>query len=135
MSNLKPFFHLIGLLQLQVDSGMASSKRSWGVMLSSCMRGYDGDDISHEHIEQKNRIQELECQIFKEIVGNNFVAAQVEDVFGTNQLMPESLPLNTSCYKSRIETDRHGQDGLGLYTPEIISDDCSSVFLVVNYKM
>ena len=71
----------------------------------------------------------------REIVGNNFVAAQVEDVFGTNQLMPESLPLNTSCDESRIENDRLGQDGLGLYTPEIISDDCSSVFLVVNYKM
>jgi hypothetical protein len=41
----------------QVDAAMASRKRSWGVMLSSCMRGYDGDDISHEHIDQKNKIQ------------------------------------------------------------------------------
>ena len=104
-------------------------------MLSSCMRGYDGDDISHAHIEQKNRIQDLECQVFREIVGSNFVAAQVEDVFGTNQMMSESLPLNTTSFKSRIERDRPGQDGLGLCTPEIIADDCSSVFLVVNYTM
>jgi hypothetical protein len=103
-------------------------------MLSSCIRGYDGDDISHEHIEQKNRIQDLECKIFKEIVGNNFVAAQVEDVFGTNQLMLESLPLNNTV-NSRIKKDRPGQDGLGLYTPEIIFDDCSSVFLIVNYNI
>jgi hypothetical protein len=28
----------------------------------------------------------MECRIFKEIVGNNFVGAQVEDVFGVNDL-------------------------------------------------
>jgi hypothetical protein len=111
---------------------MASGKRSWGVMLSSCMRGYDGDDISHEHIEQKNRIQDLECKIFKEIVGNNFVGAQVEDVFGTNQIMlePPSTAPTPKSEKVRVE-----KDGLGLCTPQIIADDCSSVFLVVNYKM
>jgi len=26
-------------------------------MLSSCMRGYDGDDVSKEHVDERNRIQ------------------------------------------------------------------------------
>ena len=95
------------------------------------MRGYDGDDISQEHIEAKNRIQNLECQIFKELVGNNFVGAQVEDVFGINQLMLEANPVKTGSDLAAEDC----KDGLGLYTPQIIADDCSSVFLVVNYKM
>ena len=112
---------------------MTSSSRSWGVMLSSCIRGYDGDDINQEHIEAKNRIQNLECQIFKEIVGNNFVGAQVEDVFGINQLMLEPNPDKTGS-DPNVGAEEY-KDGLGLYTPQIIADDCSSVFLVVNYKM
>jgi hypothetical protein len=96
------------------------------------MRGYDGDDITQEHIESKNRIQNLESQLFKEIVGNNFVGAQVEDVFGINRLMLEANPVRTG---SEPNLDVDYQDGLGLYTPQIIADDCSSVFLVVNYKM
>jgi hypothetical protein len=33
------------------------------------------------------------------------------------------------------DQDSSPRDALGLYTPDIIADDCSSVFLVVNYQM
>ncbi len=74
-------------------------------MLSSCMRGYDGDDVSREHVEERNRIQvcqtsnykldkclkklifqSLECKLFGEVVGGSFVGAQVEDILGTNHV-------------------------------------------------
>ena len=73
-------------------------------------------------------------------MGNNFVGAQVEDVFGTNQLMPtpaepvKPVPNQFGPTQTRPDFFNY-EDGLGLYTPEIIADDCSSVFLIVNYKM
>jgi len=75
--------------------------------------------------------QDMECKIFKEIVGNNFVGAQVEDVFGTNTTMVSAAHRS----KVRERPQPVESDGLGLYTPEIIADDCSSVFLVVNYRL
>ena len=48
------------------ESGF-NSKNSFGIALSSCMRGYDGDDINHEHIEAKDEIQKKECRLFHEI--------------------------------------------------------------------
>ena len=81
-------------------------------------------------------LKELECKLFKEVVGNNFVGAQVEDVFGTNQLMlTPAEPVKPVRSQFGLTQDVMNEDGLGLYTPEIIADDCSSVFLIVNYKM
>jgi hypothetical protein len=31
-------------------------KNSWGIALTSFMRGYDGDDITPEHLEERNKI-------------------------------------------------------------------------------
>ena len=49
----------------------------------------DGDDntyisITQEHVATKSALQKKECKIFHEIAGNNYIGAQVEDVFGTN---------------------------------------------------
>ena len=70
-------------------------------------------------------------------MGNNFVAAQVEDVFGTNQTMLVSVDhrSNTVIQKQQQRTDPSEEDELGLFTPELIADDSSSVFLVVNYNL
>ena len=39
-------------------------ENSWGIALSSCMRGYDGDDnITQEHVATKNAIQVILFQI------------------------------------------------------------------------
>ena len=99
-------------------------ENSWGIALSSCMRGYDGDDITNEHIEAKDKIQKKECGLFHEIVGQNYAGAQVEDVFGTNHIK-NLYPLvpfrEMSC------------DALGLFTPDIKADDSSTVFLAVKH--
>ena len=101
-------------------------ENSWGIALSSCMRGYDGDDnITQEHVAAKNAIQKKECKIFHEIAGNNYIGAQVEDVFGTNHVQ--------NLYKT-TPFDIGLSDRLGLFTPDIQADDSSTVFLVVGQK-
>ena len=35
---------------------------SWGIALTSCMRGYEGDDIMPEHVEKRNQLQKAECR-------------------------------------------------------------------------
>ena len=98
-------------------------QNSWGVALSSSLRGYEGDDITPQHIEAKNVIQKKECKLFHEISGNNYIGAQVEDVFGTNHVQ--------NLYKT-TPFDFSLSDRLGLFTPEVHADDSSTVFLVVK---
>jgi len=58
-------------------------KTSLGIMLTTCMRGYDGVDISREHVELRNNLQQVEASVFKEMFPQTeLVAVQVEDVLG-----------------------------------------------------
>ncbi len=107
----------------QLKDAGSHSQNSWGIALSSCMRGYDGDDITNEHIEAKDAIQKRECQLFHDILGDNYIGAQVEDVFGTNHL--------DTLYKTAIY-DSAKADVLGLFTPDIHADDSSTVLFVAG---
>ena len=106
------------------------AKESWGIALSSCLRGYDGDDITNQIIEEKDEIQKRECKLFHSIVGQNHVGAQVEDVFGTNQI----LESNAKDEEKVPKIDETLCDALGLYTPDIYFNDSATVFLVVGQK-
>ena len=118
------------IIDLQI-AGFRNPKESWGIALSSCLRGYDGDDITNQTIEEKDKIQKRECKLFHSIVGQNYVAAQVEDVFGTNQILE-----NNSREAEEVPTlvDQTLCDSLGLYTPDIYFNDSATVFLVVGQK-
>ena len=100
--------------------------KSWGIALSTCLRGYAGDDITPEIIEAKNDLHIHECELFHSIVGKNFVGAQVEDVFGTHHINNETF--------DKTEFDEKLCDSFGLFTPEIIADDSSAVFLVIGQQ-
>ncbi len=39
-----------------------SPKNSFGIALTSCMRGYEGFDILPEHVDKRNEIQRAECR-------------------------------------------------------------------------
>lgn len=107
----------------QLKQAGFNPSNSWGLALSTSMRGYDGDDITDEHIEAKDVIQRQECRLFHQIVGKNYIGAQVEDVFGTNHV-------GTLYPFESFDNER--SDTLGLYTPEIQADDSSTVFLVIS---
>ena len=98
--------------------------KSWGIALSSCLRGYDGDDITNEIIEGKDEIQKRECQLFHSIVGKNYVGAEVEDVFGTNQI------LEAVQKTEETQCDKESSPDSG----SIYFNDSATVFLVVGQK-
>ena len=98
---------------------------SWGIALTSSLRGYDGEDITAEHIKIKDNLQEIECSLFHSVLGMNFVGAQVEDVFGTNHVKEafEKTPFDVKhC------------DQFGLFTPDIHADDSSTVLFVMKER-
>ena len=55
----------------------------------------------------------------------NFIGAQVEDVFGTNHI------LNSS---QKVPFDEKLCDNFGLFTPEIQTDDSSTVLFVMKQQ-
>merc|ERR1719187_1826166 len=55
------------------------------------MRGYDGYDINREHVDNRNKVQAMEASIFNKMFPDTpLLAAQVEDVMGTNVTVEEA---------------------------------------------
>ena len=100
--------------------------KSWGIVLSTCLRGYAGDDVTCDIISNRNDLHMQECELFHSIVGRNFVGAQVEDVFGTHHINNEVF--------EKTDYDEKLCDSFGLFTPEILADDSSAVFLVIGQQ-
>ena len=102
-----------------------SPESSWGFALTGSLRGYNGDDFANEHVPARDELQRRECKLFHSVVGHNFVGAQVEYTFGTNQI--SDIP----CQK--LATNSTKVDDMGLaYSPDIQFDDTSTVFLIVG---
>ena len=109
-------------VQKLIEAGF-EPESSCGIALTSSLRGYDGVDISPEHIKTKDDIQREECELFHTFLGKNFIGVQVEDVFGTNHI------LNSF---EKIPFEKKHCDQFGLFTPDIHADDSSTVLFVMK---
>ena len=113
-------------LQPVKDKGL-TGRGSFAVLLSSCVRGYDGEDINGDVIQRKNNIHSLEMETVRKCCpGTQVIGVQVEDIFGVNCV--DFKPNMT-----RQKYDQSLRDALGLTTPDIVSDDSSSILFIMKY--
>ena len=126
---------------------------SLGIMLTTCMRGYDGIDIGREHVEQRNKLQEMEASVFKDMFPDTeLVAVQVEDVLGfdfsakvrtegvTLDKRPRMEDINDEGFyrfrakNENLETDRLDMQKVAENEDESFKfSDSSTVFIKIDY--
>jgi len=111
--------------------GRDEKKASFAIMITTCMRGYDGLDINREHVEMRNKLQQLEVSIFKELFPESvLVAVQVEDVLGLTVTRKNvAVPNQHFNYFTNHEM---GED-VGNETDISDFSDSSTVFVKIDY--